>query len=428
MKKKLRAILEEQKFISQHIGEYDRIDLKILLTVIVLCGFGVVMIYSASSYRCSITEKFNFDSFYFAKKQLMISCAGILGAALVGTFMDYNKIRSYTKLFYLVGVASIFLLLTPLGVSVNNAVRWIKIGITIQVAEVVKIVLIGFLAGLSYKYAFRMRKLKTLLMFWFVGGIPAAFILFISNDLSSALILLGITFGVTYVVTAWKKLHLSIVFGVFVGAFGLVNYLATNMPSPEELTEKSFRLGRIAAWLNPELYADGVGYQPLQALYAVASGGFTGKGLGNGIQKLSSIPEAQNDMIFAVICEELGIIGAFLTIYLLGYLIYLLFRIAISCTDLFGSTLVMGVMLHIVLQASINIAVVIGLIPNTGASLPFISYGGTAILFTLFEIGISLSVYRQYVKSQIMKKYAASEEKKDSYGTRRTRKAMVRNQ
>ena len=420
MKKWLRQHKEEQHLLNQYIREYDRIDLKIIFTVIMLCGFGVIMIYSASSYRCSITAKFGYDSFYFAKRQMVYAGIGIIVATIIGKAINYNKFRSYTKLLYVLGFVTIFLLLTPLGVDENGAVRWINIGINIQVAEVIKIVVIAFLAGLSYKYAFRMRKLKTLIMLWAVGGIPAILLVVISNDLSSALIVVGITFGITFIVTAWKKLHITLLLLGSSGIVGLYVYLSNHMPSAEAISGQSFRLGRIVAWINPELFADGIGYQPLQALYAVASGGLFGKGLGNGVQKLSSIPEAQNDMIFAIICEELGIFGGGLVLFLLGYLIYQLVRIAVSCKDLFGAVIVSGIALHLALQTIINIGVVIELLPNTGASLPFISYGGTAVAFTLLEISMALSVYRQCLLSEIHKKYVTQDD-----APKRNRKRML---
>ena len=148
-------------------------------------------------------------------------------------------------------------------------------------------------------------------------------------------------------------------------------------------------------WLHPEEYADTWGYQTIQALYAIGSGGFFGRGLGNSIQKLGSVPEAQNDMIFSIICEELGIFGGLIVLMLYAYLLYRLFFIAQNAPDLFGSLMVSGIFIHIALQVILNIAVVVNLMPNTGVTLPFISYGGTSILFLMAEMGLALSVARQ---------------------------------
>ena len=160
----------------------------------------------------------------------------------------------------------------------------------------------------------------------------------------------------------------------------------------DESSEMGFRLKRILAWKNPEKYASGVGYQTIQALYAIGSGGFFGKGLGNSIQKLGFIPEAQNDMIFSVICEELGLFGAICLIILFVIMIWRFMVIANNSQDLFGSMLVVGVLSHIAIQVILNIAVVTNTIPNTGITLPFISYGGTSVLFLMVEMGIVLNV------------------------------------
>ena len=153
-----------------------------------------------------------------------------------------------------------------------------------------------------------------------------------------------------------------------------------------------FRLARIQAWLNPESQAQDKGFQTLQALYAIGSGGIWGKGLGQSMQKLSFLPEAQNDMIFSIVCEELGILGGMIVLLLFAYLLYRLFFIAQNASDLFGSLIVSGIFIHIALQVIFNIAVVVNLMPNTGVTLPFISYGGTSVLFLLAEMGLALSV------------------------------------
>ena len=157
----------------------------------------------------------------------------------------------------------------------------------------------------------------------------------------------------------------------------------------------SFRIQRIQVWLDPESYASLGGYQVMQALYAIGSGGFFGKGLGKSTQKLGSLPEAQNDMIFSIICEELGVFGAALLILLFVFLLYRLFFIAQNAPDLLGALIASGIFIHIAIQVVLNIAVVINLIPTTGITLPFVSYGGTSILFLMGEMALALSVSRQ---------------------------------
>ena len=157
----------------------------------------------------------------------------------------------------------------------------------------------------------------------------------------------------------------------------------------------NFRIQRIISWLNPEATADDGSFQVLQGLYAIGSGGFFGKGLGNSTQKLGVIPEAQNDMILVVICEELGVFGAIIIFVLFGLLLYRLMFIAKNAPDLYGSLIASGIFAHIALQVIFNVAVVTGLFPTTGITLPFISYGGTAILFLMAEMGIALGISRK---------------------------------
>ena len=159
-------------------------------------------------------------------------------------------------------------------------------------------------------------------------------------------------------------------------------------------TSENFRLRRIIVWLNPEQYASEGGYQTLQGLYAIGSGGFFGKGLGKSAQKMI-IPEVQNDMILSVICEELGVFGAIIILVLFGMLLYRLLFIAQNAPDIYGSLIVTGIFAHIALQVILNVAVVTNMIPNTGITLPFISYGGTSILFIMIEMGIALGVSRR---------------------------------
>jgi len=163
---------------------------------------------------------------------------------------------------------------------------------------------------------------------------------------------------------------------------------------------ESFRIDRILVWTNPEKYYDIGGYQVLQGLYAIGSGGLFGRGLGNSTQKLGIIPEAQNDMIFTIICEELGLFGAIIVLLLFGYLLYRLYRIALRSPDLSGTLVSVGVFIHIALQVILNICVVLNVIPTTGVTLPLISNGGTSVLFTMIEIGIVMGVSNKIVPSR----------------------------
>ena len=177
-----------------------------------------------------------------------------------------------------------------------------------------------------------------------------------------------------------------------VAAAAVVVFVIVNLANGDGL---NYRGVRVLAWLDPEAFADSTGFQTLQALYAIGSGGIFGKGLGESMQKLGFIPEAQNDMIFSIICEELGLFGAVAIIFMFIMLIWRLMVIANNAPDLFGALLVVGVLGHIAIQVILNIAVVTNTIPNTGISLPFISYGGSSVMFLLIEMGLVLNVARR---------------------------------
>ena len=177
---------------------------------------------------------------------------------------------------------------------------------------------------------------------------------------------------------------------ILVAGYSIARYIGMSLESSGK-----FRLRRLMVWIDPEAYPDDGGYQVLQGLYAIGSGGFFGKGLGNSTQKLSALPEAQNDMIFAIICEELGVFGAAMLTLMFVFLLYRLLFIAQNAPDLLGSLIVTGIFAHIALQAMLNIMVVLNVIPTTGVTLPFVSYGGTAVVFLMSEITLALSVSRQ---------------------------------
>lgn len=208
--------------------------------------------------------------------------------------------------------------------------------------------------------------------------------------------ILGICFVMSFISTRTEKLHIAVFVAALVLVILYVWSIWIDMPTPEELNDMSFRVGRIAAWLDPNRYAAAQGHQTLQGLYAIGRGGVFGKGLGASIQKLGPIPEAENDMIFSVMCEELGMIGALVFLYLFGYLLYQISRVMMSSPDLFGGMLSLGVVAHLTLQTLFNVCVNLAILPNTGIPLPFISYGGTAVFCLLAgEMAIVFSVERR---------------------------------
>lgn len=363
-------------------------DYSLLFIVLFLLGFGLVMIYSASSYEA--TQDFG-DAAYYLKKQLIAIIIGLVLMIIVAN-IPYHFWERFYLVGYFLSMAMVPLVLTPLGVESHGARRWVKIpviGLNLQPAEVAKLCMILFLAVMVCKMGKGVRTMKG---FLFMVMLPMPVVLevyLITKNLSSAIIILGIAVLMVFVASPdYKKF---VIMGTLaVAAVGILVFVIVSSGG-----EGGFRSERIIAWLDPESQAQGKGFQTLQALYAIGSGGIWGKGLGRSMQKLSFLPEAQNDMIFSIICEELGLFGAIAIILMFILLLWRMMIIANNATDLFGAMLVVGVMGHIAIQAILNIAVVTNTIPNTGISLPFISYGGSSVMFLLIEIGLVLSVAKR---------------------------------
>lgn len=367
----------------------DYYDYSLLAVVILLTCFGLIMLYSTSAYMAEVRYG---DDMYFFKKQAFIS-AGCIVVMILISKIDYHILTKFVTVLY----AAAFILMalvrfTPLGVVVNGAKRWLKIGIQFQPSEIAKIAVIVCLPYMIIKMGRQVQTLKACMILGLAGLVLAGGAYIFTDNLSTAIIIFGITAGLIFVAHPKVKPFLLISAVGVVLILGLVLFLYATV-DPE--TNENFRIGRILVWLHPEDFADGDGYQTLQALYAIGSGGFLGRGLGNSIQKLGSVPEAQNDMIFSIVCEELGIAGGIMVLLLFSYLLYRLFFIAQNAPDMFGSLMVSGVFIHISLQVIFNIAVVVNMMPNTGVTLPFISYGGTSIMFLMAEMGLALSVARQ---------------------------------
>lgn len=362
-------------------------DYTLLFVVIFLIAFGLIMIYSTSSYEA--TGELG-DSTYYLRHQFTATLAGVV-VMVMTTLVDYHRWEKYAFVGMAVSIVLIFLVLTPMGVEVNGARRWIRVAgsLQFQPAEIVKIAVILFCASMITHFS--KKKLATLKGAFIVIAAPAimAVLLWkVTDNLSSGIIVGGIAIVMLFVADSDYKKYIVVLLVAVAAGFILV-YAATHIQSD------SFRMGRIAVWLDPEKDPDGIGFQTLQALYAIGSGGVFGKGLGGSMQKLGFLPEAQNDMIFSIICEELGLFGAFAVILLFVLLIWRCMVIANNAPDLFGALLVVGVMAHFAIQVILNIAVVTNTMPNTGISLPFISYGGTSEMFLMAEIGLVLNVSKQ---------------------------------
>ena len=362
-------------------------DYTLLFIVLFLLAFGLVMLYSTSAYDANLTYN---DSTYLFRKQIFSTLAGLVVLFIV-SHLPYHIWERFAVIGYGVSVALV-LLIIPFGIKANGAKRWLRVfGISLQPAEVAKLAMILFLAYLICKMGRNIRTMKGFLVVLGAAAPISGLIYVITRNLSSAIIIMGIAVVMLFV--ACPDYKRFIILGL-IGIAGVAGIVFLIVKMSESGSVGSFRGERILAWLDPEAYASGKGFQTLQALYAIGSGGILGKGLGQSMQKLGFLPEAQNDMIFSIICEELGLFGAIAVLMMFILLIWRCMIIANNAPDLFGALLVVGVMGHIAIQVILNVAVVTNTIPNTGISLPFISYGGSSVMFLLAEIGIVFSVGR----------------------------------
>lgn len=368
-------------------------DYSLVVIIVFLMAIGLIMLYSASYYEASMKASTNYDPAFYLKKQLVWMIGGLVVMFVVAA-IDYHHYVGKLSIFaYRLSLVLIALCL--LFEPVNGARRWIRVGgFSFQPAEFSKIAIILLMTTLIVRQGTGLYKTSNALRLLGFPLLASAEIYFITKNLSSAVIVFAIAFGMFFVARPdYAKFVLLAFFGICLAVLGV--WLITQYASG---SSSNFRFRRVLAWLDPEGSADSTAFQTIQALYAIGSGGLFGKGLGKSMQKLGYIPEVQNDMIFSVICEELGIFGAVCVIMMFVLLCWRLLNIAFSARDVSGSYLVVGVFCHIAVQVFLNIAVATNTIPNTGVTLPFISYGGSSILFTLAEMGIVLNVSRQAIE------------------------------
>ena len=361
-------------------------DYSLLFCIIFLTAFGLVMIYSASSYMAQL--KFD-NASYFMMRQLKIAAGGLVLAIIISK-MDYHWYARFAIFAYVLSYV-LMIAVSLVGIEANGKKRWLGVGsLSFQPTEFVKIALIVMLAALITQMGKSINQWKAMAIVMGLA-LPIAAIV-AANNLSSGIIIAGIAFVMLFVACK-KKWPFFLCGGVGILTIATAGPLAVALEKIGLL--KPYQLERIHVWLDPEAFPMDGGFQVLQGLYAIGSGGLVGKGLGESIQKMGFVPEAQNDMIFSIICEELGLFGAVSVILIFLFMIYRFMLIANNAPDLFGALLVVGVMGHIAIQVILNIAVVTNTIPNTGITLPFISYGGTSVLFLMIEMGMVLSVSNQ---------------------------------
>lgn len=363
-------------------------DYDLLMILVFLMCFGLVMLYSTSAY--SANADFGNDMFYFSK-QAIISVVSFAFMLFVSK-LDYHVYGAFSWQIYYISLFLMLLVKTPLGVEAYGSRRWLQLPgkMTLQPSEIAKIAVILLIPYEICRLGPKIQSKKGIERVCAVGAVAAGGVMVLTDNLSTAIIVAGITGILIFVAHPKIKPFLQLIAaGAVVVVVGL-SYLSANISSSE-----NFRLRRIITWLDPENHADEGGFQVMQGLYAIGSGGFFGKGLGNSTQKLGVIPEVQNDMILTIVCEELGVFGVIVVLVLFGLLLYRLMFIAKNAPDLYGSLIASGIFAHISLQVILNIAVVTNMMPTTGVTLPFISYGGTSILFLMTEMGIALGISRK---------------------------------
>lgn len=389
------------------------IDLPFLMLVLILLGIGLIMLLSASSYAALYDHSAGYrpadgimgDPFFYFKKQALYAAVGVALMLLVSR-VDYQHLRILSVPVLLGAILLLILVLVPgLGQTHNNATRWLKLllvaGPEFQPSEIAKLGVVMFFSARLSKRRYGAPEFKNRLpfvlektryfLYWsnLVELIPYGVILAIIAGLlakephMSGVILVAAA-GAAILFAAGIRLGWFAVGG---GAVALLFYVVVVLGN--------YNSARLAIWRDPWSDMQGAGYQVVQSLYAVASGGLTGLGFGLSRQKYLYLPEEQNDFIFAIICEELGFIGAAFIVVLFSLLVIRGYWLALHSRDRFGSLLIVGITTLMAVQVFLNMAVVLNLIPATGIALPFFSYGGTALWIQLVEMGIVLAVSRQ---------------------------------
>ncbi len=429
---------------SNTLAKDRSMDTAFLLIVLVLLAFGLIMVFSAS-YAYALN--YEGDSFYYIKRQGLFAILGVIGMLVISR-IDYRLFKKFWPVIYVVGLVLLVCVFVPgLSVSTDTGVsRWVGVGsFTFQPSEFAKFAVIVTFAALIYKNYPKIKTFRYGIIPFAVLLVPVLALIAIEPHLSGLIIIVCIAAVMMFVggVRLRHMIAMVLVAAILLGSFMLIKSAmggseeettgqAVTTVQAEETTSstedstasqtgdstaseaaeenssdggffESYQWRRIQNWLDPFGRSDGSGYdtditgdvwQTCQSLLAIGSGGIMGLGLGNSRQKYMYLPEPQNDFIFAIVCEELGLIGAILVILLFVLLVYRGFVIANRAPNKFASMLVVGITVQIGIQALFNIAVVTNAFPNTGISLPFFSYGGTALMMQLFEMGVVLNISR----------------------------------
>lgn len=384
--------MKKEIFGNKESGNVKKIDFGMLITIIILLCAGIVMVASASSYYALSNYE---NSNYFLVRQLVFGIVGFI-AMLIISKIDYKNYKRWGYIFYILCLILLILVLTPLGQTRNGAKRWLGFGsLVFQPSEIMKI---GLVIGMSTYLSLNYKKLNNfkgylvpILMLALV-----VIVMFLQKHLSGTIVMVVAAISIIFASGIKIKFRYIMLGGILVVGM-LVVFIF--MPSGETESSGSFRMDRIVSFLNPEEDIRGGNWQAAQSLYAIGSGGIFGRGLGQSRQKYLWLPEAQNDFIFSVLGEELGLVGTLTILALFSFFIYRGYKIAINAKDMYGSLLATGITSAFALQILVNIAVVTCTVPVTGMPLPFFSYGGTALFINLCAMGIVLNISRYSKKS-----------------------------
>ena len=366
-------------------------DFILFITILLMLFLGIIMVLSASS-PSALAE--TGDSYSYVKTQLVSAILGIV-LMLIISKIDYHFYRKFYKIAYAGSLCMLLAVAIPgVGYTANGATRWINLGFTtIQPSEIVKIALIIFFATYLPEHREELKGLWSGFFKPFLILAPIILILILVQDHLSASLVIILIVAIMMII-AGTRVKYFLTFGVAGSGLGALGLFAM-----AKFTEKgAFRLARLTSFLDPWKYAQDEGWQIIQSLYAIGSGGLFGVGLGQSKQKYLYIPEPHNDFIFAVLAEELGFVGCTVIILLFAIFIWRGILIAMKAKDMYGSLIAIGITSLVGIQAIINIAVVTSSIPNTGMPLPFFSYGGTALLILLCSMGILLNISRNIQK------------------------------
>ena len=353
-------------------------DFVLFIITLTLIGVGLVMVFSSSAVTSNIRYG---DAYYYFKRQLIWVLVG-LAALIFMMKINFNRLRPLAVPVMVIALITLILVITPIGIEVKGSQRWLGIGqLTFSPSELMKLAIVLFLAKSMGNNINDMQSLKDGVLPYLLIMALVCGLIMVQPDLGTAVAIAGTVFFMMMVAGA-KTSHLTGLMLGGIAAVGAAIYFA------------DYRTERIIAFLNPWKYASDEGFQTIQSLYALGSGGLFGMGLGRSRQKFFYLPEQHTDFIFAILGEELGFIGAFLVIVLFLLFAWRGFKIAMNAPDNFSSLLASGLTIIIVLQAAINIAVVSGALPVTGITLPFISYGGSSLLFSMMAVGLLLNISR----------------------------------